>query len=316
VFAAVHTDRMIPLVIDADPGIDDALAIWLAVRSPEFGLAAISTSFGNTTLDNATRNAREVLRRVGGLPLPIFPGADRPWSRSVATATESHGASGLGYAEVPPAPKMQSDPAALLRALETAGEDVTLVTLGPLTNLALALAMHPSEVKARVTRHVAMAGNLSTRGNVTVQSEFNAWSDPEALWRVLEAELPTTLVPLDATRALTLSAEDIAAVESGGPPHGPWLGRALRCYLESHRRHEGFDGCILHDPLAMVAALDSTVLTVQQVPLAVSLAPGEQQGQTRIVGAGRSVSVAVGADGERARALLRERVLPWIPEAT
>jgi len=316
VFAPVHTDRMLPLVIDADPGIDDALALWMAVRSPEFKLAAVSISYGTTTLDNATRNAREVLRRAGGLPLPIFPGADRPWSRTLSTAAETHGASGLGYAEVPPAPKMHSDPAALLRALETAGDEVTLVTLGPLTNLALALAMHPAQVKNRVAKHVAMAGNLSARGNVTAGSEFNAWSDPEALWRVLEAELPTTLVPLDATRALTISADDVAAVEAGGPPHAPWLGRALRCYLESHRRLEGLDGCRLHDVLVMAAALDSAMLTVQEVPLAVSLAPGEHQGQTRVVGAARQVSVAVDADGDSARAILRERVLPWIPEAS
>jgi len=310
----VQRDRALPLVIDTDPGIDDALALWLAVRSPEFKLVAVSTSYGNTTLDNATRNVREVLRRAGGLPLPIFAGADRPWSRSLAVAAETHGASGLGHAEVPAAPHMQSDPAALLRALETAGEPATLVTLGPLTNLALALAMHPREVRRYVARHVAMAGNLATRGNATAVSEFNAWCDPESLLRVLEAELPTTLVALDATRTFTLTAEDVTAVEAGEPSHASWLGRALRCYLEAHRRSEGLDGCVLHDPLTVACVVEPTIATIQRIPLAVSLGTADTQGQTRIAASGRDVTVAVGADAPRARAMLRERVLPWIAD--
>lgn len=300
------------VVIDADPGIDDALAIWLAAKLPELRLAAVSTTYGTTTLDNATRNAREVLRRAGGAGTPVLPGADRPWSRKLVTAPEAHGDSGLGDAELPPASGLLPDPAGLLRALEAAEEHVTLVTAGPLTNLALALAMRPSTVRDRVGRHLALAGAIEARGNVSEAAEFNVWCDPEAAERVLAAKLPTIVVPLDAARRLGLSSGEVSALERSDDPDAAWLGRALRYFVEFHRQAAGLDGCILTGPLPILWLLAPDVFTIVRRQLTISVASDDTRGHTRVDGSGPDVEVAVAVDEARARTLLRERALSWI----
>ena len=152
-------EHPLPVVIDTDPGIDDALALLLAARWERCRLLAVTTSYGNTTLDRATRNARLVLARTTARPL-VLQGWDRPLERALVTAKETHGNEGLGdHAADTPAPVHPSS-SALRDALRAAGGPVTLITLGPLTNLALALRLEPELVSARVRRHVMMGGNL------------------------------------------------------------------------------------------------------------------------------------------------------------
>ena len=150
------------LVIDTDPGIDDIVTLALAVRSPEIEILAITTTYGNAPLTVTTRNARTILRLSARRDIPVFPGADRPRSRTLTTAPETHGTSGVGYAPVAPfAPiTVPARPTVLCDVLDTVSRPVTLVTLGPLTNLAAALEKDEALVRRRVARHIGMFGNL------------------------------------------------------------------------------------------------------------------------------------------------------------
>ncbi len=294
-----------PLIIDTDPGIDDCLALFLALNSSELDIKAIVTVFGNTSLENATRNAHEIVRRAGA-SVRIIPGAAAPLSRALVTAHDTHGESGLGYAAVPPAKKVEPNSEALLALLAHLEEPITLVTLGPLTNLAVALARDPTLVRTRIRRHLAMAGNLAARGNTTTHSEFNAWCDPEAADQVLRAHLGTQWVGLDVTRQLFLGADDVEALEE--TEHDKWLRDALRFYVEFHRDFEELEGCVVNDPLVIAHLLKPGTLVFEEVAVAVDLGDGDDRGRTAAVPDGIPTTFATSVRPEFAIDLLRARV--------
>src|SRR6266550_6779671 len=213
------------------------LALFLALGSPELDVRGISVSYGNTAVENAYRNAVAIVRRAGKRTT-LGVGARRPLARSLSVASETHGETGLGYAAVPPAGVILDFVKSLDRLLADQPEPVTLVTLGPVTSLALTLRSDPELVRAKVARHVAMIGNIEAAGNTTKYSEFNAWCDPEALATVLGAEFPTEMIGLDVTRKLVVRATEAERLTRSAP----WLHEALRFYIEFHRKQEGFDG--------------------------------------------------------------------------
>ena len=198
------------------------------------------------------------------------------------------------------------------RLLAAQAGPVTLVTLGPLTSLALALRREPELVRQKVTRHVAMLGSVAGPGNTTAYSEFNAWCDPEAADAVLRAELPTELVGLNVTRRVLVSGAEIERLGHAPADGAHWLHDALRFYLEFHRSHEGLDACVVNDVLPIAALLRTEVLAFQPRRLAVELEPGERRGQTRVDPEGARVRVATAVRPQPVRALLMERVLPWL----
>jgi purine nucleosidase len=299
----------IPVVIDTDPGIDDALALLLALASPELAVRAVVTVYGNTTLAHATANARLVAAWAGRDDLLVYAGAARPLARTLVTAPETHGPRGLGHAEGTGAGEgavTAANPAALLEVLRAQPGPVTLVTLGPLTNLAHALAAEPETVRRRVARHVAMAGSLRARGTQSPLAEFNVWCDPEAAAAVLAAELDTFWVGLDVTRCFTLPTADIEALAA--TPRDRWLRDALRWYAEFHRAYESFDGCVLNDPITIAALLAPDALDWETVRIAVDRSGGATRGQTRLDAAGRPARFATALDAAAARRLLDARV--------
>jgi inosine-uridine nucleoside N-ribohydrolase len=301
----------VPVIIDTDPGIDDCLALWLALASPELDVRGISVSYGNTVVENAHRNAVEIVRRAGKR-VPIAVGARRPMKRQLAVAIETHGASGLGYAEVPAAGVILDWMKPLDRLLAAQSEPVTLVTLGPVTSLALALRSEPALVRAKVARHIAMIGNIEARGNTTPHSEFNAWCDPEALAIVIAAELPTELIGLDVTRKLILKATEVYRLAHAGNPLANWLHDALRFYLEFHRQYEKLEGVVVNDVLAIAALLQPDSLGFQDLRLSVDLDDGDDRGRTRVDPKGSMARVALQVRPEPVRQLLFDRVLPWL----
>ncbi len=301
----------LPVVIDTDPGIDDTLALWLALTSPELDVRGVCVSYGNTVVENAHRNAVEVLRRLGRR-VPIAIGARRPLKRQLAVALETHGASGLGYAELPPAGVILDYVKPLERLLAAQSQPVTLVTLGPVTSLAVALRREPDLVRAKVARHIAMIGNLEAQGNTTPYSEFNAWCDPEALRIVLAAELPTELVPLDVTRRLVLRGSEIERLGQTEHQDAKWLYEALRFYLEFHRRYENLNGIVANDVLAIVPLIQPDLVTFKDLRIAVDLEPGDNRGRTRIDPEGPRARVATDVRPQLVRELLFARVLPWL----
>ena len=301
----------LPVVIDTDPGIDDALALLLALSSPELDVRAITVCYGNTLVEHAHRNAIAILR-YADRRIPIGVSARSPLRRPLAVARETHGDSGLGFAAVPAPGSVLDFMRPLERVLAESPEPVVLVTLGPLTGLALALRREPDLVRAKVRRHIAMAGTLTAPGNTTRYSEFNAWCDPEALAHVLEAKLPTEMVGLDVTRAISLSAADVAQIGESDDPKARWLFDALRFYVDFHKEYERFEGCVINDVLPIAYLIDPEVLTFRPARVAVELNDGENRGRTTESVMGRDALIATEPGVRRVRTLLLERVLPWL----
>ncbi len=297
----------LPVVIDTDPGIDDCLALLLALNSPELDVRGISISYGNTVVENAYRNAVEILRKVKQpVRVPLGIGARRPLKRQLQVADDTHGPTGLGYAEVPPAGVILDYVRPLERLLDAQPEPVTLVTLGPITSLALVLRANPGLVRDKVSRHVAMIGNIEAPGNQTRFSEFNAWCDPEALATVLAAEIPTEMIGLDVTRKLVIKGNEVERLAQ----QSPWLHDALRFYVEFHKKQEGLDGAVINDVLAIAYLIQPDVLTFSDLRLTVDLDDGQSRGRTKLDSKGSFTRVAMEVHPPPVRRMLFERVLP------
>ena len=297
----------LPVIIDTDPGIDDCLALLLALNSPELEVRGISVSYGNTVIENAFRNTVEIVRKVKGtVRVPLGIGARRPLKRQVHVAADTHGPSGLGYAELPPAGVILDYVRPLERMLAAQPDPVTLVTLGPVTSLALVLRANPGLVREKVSRHVAMIGTIEATGTQTRYSEFNAWCDPEALATVLAAEIPTEMIGLDVTRKIVIKGSEVERLAQSST----WLYDALRFYVEFHRKQEGLDGAVINDALAIAYLLQPEILTFSDLRLSVNLEDGQSRGRTKLDSKGSFTRVAMEVQAAPVRRLLFERVLP------
>jgi pyrimidine-specific ribonucleoside hydrolase len=293
-----------PLIVDTDPGVDDAFALALAATCPEVDLIGVTTVFGNVSLAQTTRNALRVLALLGREDVPVAAGADRPLVHSRHRDSEAHGEDGLsGYAdELPRATREADDRDAitLLKDLLTAAEEpVTIAAIGPLTNIAVLLAAHPS-LKAKIGRLVVMGGGVHV-ANSSAASEFNVWTDPEAARRVLvEEDVPTVLVPIDLTLRCAVDGPWLDAVQASGP-----VGRALVALAPDYRAHYsrrlGRDGMALHDAIAVAEAVRPGILTTTRYPLEVDCTFGPGRGSTivdqrGVYAEGKAVDIALDAD--------------------
>jgi inosine-uridine nucleoside N-ribohydrolase len=301
-------ERARAVLIDTDPGIDDALALLLAWNSPELAVDAITTVAGNVPVEAATRNLDRLLSLRRPRPAPrVGVGAAAPLARPLSTAVRYHGADGLGDAsdwppgaERPPSGEPRPRGAELI--VETAarlGASLTVVALGPLTNLALALDADPARLGA-VGRVVMMGGAVDEPGNVTPAAEFNMNVDPEAAARVFEAGLPLDLVPLDATRQARLVRGRLA--ETLGRHPGPIADRVAaftaRALVADEPR-----GIALHDPLAVGVTIDPTL--VRWEPARIAIGP---EGETRSVPGAPNCRFARTVDVERFLRLFLSRL--------
>jgi pyrimidine-specific ribonucleoside hydrolase len=304
-----------PLVIDTDPGIDDAVAILLALASPEVDLRLVTTVHGNVELAQTTENALRVLHLAGRSDVPVAAGARSSLVHpQPERAGHVHGTEGLGGVQLPPSPAaVDPRPAvvALAELLESSAEPVTVVAIGPLTNLALLLAVYP-DAAARIDRLVVMGGSAGRGGNVTAAAEFNAWSDPEAAQAVLGSPLRTVLVGLDVTLPTVLGEAGIARFAAAGPV-GATAAAILAQYLDAARDRYGTDGVVVHDALAVTEAVVPGTLGTVRRDVVVDTGLGAGRGQTLVDR--RAVSTAAGAvevaetvDSEAAVAFLVERL--------
>ena len=271
----------IPLIIDTDPGLDDALGLLLALDSPEADLIGVTTVAGNTTLANTTANALRILELAGRTDVPVAVGAGRPLIReAVRTAEHVHGSDGLGGLPLPP-PSARPVPehavefiAARLRA---ATEPVTVVAIGPLTNIALLVATHP-EAAARIGRLVVMGGAVRI-GNATPTSEYNIWFDPEAAHRVFTAGLPLTMVGLDVTERSLVTPKDVDALRTGGPV-ARFAADAVDFYSRFHQDRYGTPDTYQHDALAVAEAIAPGIVQTRHLYVEVEYGPGLTRGAT------------------------------------
>jgi inosine-uridine nucleoside N-ribohydrolase len=262
-----------PVLIDTDPGIDDALALLFAWNSPEIRVEAITTVAGNVSLDSASTNLLRLLALRRPDPRPVAAaGAAGPLARALTTATRYHGEDGLGdlpdWPAVERLPRSPDAVAVILEAARRHERALTIVALGPLTNLALALK-DDAAVVGRVGRIVAMGGAVDVPGNVTPTAEFNMSVDPEAAHRVLAAGLPLEIVPLDATRQAMLPRAGMRVTLARAP--GPVASR-IQAFSERGFRiahSDGEQGMALHDPLAVGLAIDPSLAKWEAVRLAI-----------------------------------------------
>jgi len=252
------------VVIDTDPGVDDALALLLAMRSPELKIEAITPVAGNVPLELSLPNALRMVEIAGRTDIPVAVGAKAPLLRRLVTAAYAHGENGLGGAVFPePKIKPVAEPAAkfISQIVRKYPGEVTLITIGPLTNIATALNMD-SELARMVKSLVMMGGSLSG-GNITPAAEFNVYVDPEAARIVFQSGIPITMVGLDVTRKTSLTDEHVRILEAGQNPVSQAAAKIARNAI-NHNREQGFlVGPNMHDSLAVAGFLEPSLLKFQ-----------------------------------------------------
>jgi inosine-uridine nucleoside N-ribohydrolase len=261
--SAEGTDRgPFRVIIDTDPGVDDALALLLAMRSPELKIEGITPVAGNVPLELGLPNALRMVEIAGRTDIPVAPGAKAPLLRRLVTATYVHGENGLGGA-VFPEPKTHpvAEPAAefIRRVVRKYPGEVTLIPIGPLTNIATALKLD-AELAGMVRGIVLMGGSLSG-GNITPAAEFNIYVDPEAARIVFQSGVPITMVGLDATRKTSLTEEHVRTLEAAQNPVSQAAAKIGRNAINRNRERGFLVGPNMHDSLAVAAFLDPSILT-------------------------------------------------------
>lgn len=271
------------LIIDTDPGVDDAMAILFACSHPDLELVGLTSIFGNVTIDVATRNAL-VLAELTGAIVPVAQGAAGPLEQTPRpVAAEVHGAEGFGH--MPPiTPVGTPDDRGAAQficdmVLAHPGE-IVLCPIGPLTNLAAALDLNP-DIAAKVKSVTIMGGSLWAGGNASPHAEANIWQDPHAAEMVLAAPWPITLVGLDVTHKVICTNTQFADLAKAAPKHGGFLNEISQFYFKFHNEVDGFYGCYMHDPSAVISILHPELFTTADHPVKVELG-GEQAGRTFI----------------------------------
>ena len=297
----------IPILLDCDPGHDDAIALLLALGSDELELRGVTTVAGNQTLEKTTANAIRVLELAGRAKIPVAAGAGRPLLREPRVAADVHGDTGLDGPDLPP-PHVDPSPQHAVDFLAERVDGATLVATGPLTNVALLLARHP---EAKPERIVLMGGAIA-EGNVTPAAEFNIWADPEAARRVFTSGLDVTMVGLDVThRALVTPAHASQLREAGRI--GAVVAELLEFYGGFHRSVYGWDGSPIHDAVAVAHVIDPGLLELERLNVRIDTESELCRGRTvvdrwRRTGLEPTANVAVGIDAERFVDLLLQRL--------
>ncbi len=292
------------VIIDTDPGTDDALAIMMALNSPDLAVDGITTVGGNATLAETTENALRLMEYLDGpeSAIPIAVGADRPAKGLYSHAYHVHGSDGLGISLPAPTLKTHSMNAVefLRDRISAAPGELTLIAIGPLTNVAAALDNRPDIVEA-VPEIIIMGGAVGVRGNITPHAEFNIHEDPWAANAVFESGIPVTLVGLDVTHQ-TFMHRNSGPQWFEGDSRSAQLGNSI--LVDRFRELDGEDEFHLHDPLAVAAAIEPDVLASRSAKVSV-VTDGEERGRTIASYGEGSVKVAVGVDVERAVGIVR-----------
>jgi pyrimidine-specific ribonucleoside hydrolase len=296
-----------PILIDCDPGHDDAIALLLALASPELELLGVTTVAGNQTLEKTTANAIRVLDFAGRDDIPVAAGADRPLVREPFVAAYVHGETGLDGPDLPPPQREPlAEHAVDFLAVRTMG--ATLVAVGPLTNVALLLSRHP---EARPERIVLMGGSIGL-GNVTPAAEFNIWADPEAAAQVFASGIELTMIGLDVTHQALLMTEDAERLRSSGRT-GRMVAELYDFFHGFHRDTYGFGGAPIHDAVALAYVFRPELVQTEHRYVAIECESELTRGRTvvdlwRRTGEEPNADVGVDVDGRAFVELLLDRL--------
>lgn len=294
----------LPVILDADTGIDDALAILYALRSPELDVLACGSVGGNVDARTAARNILRVLEIAGASHVPVAVGCDRPLAEPKKDARGVHGEDGLGNTHQPPPQRQPVNEHAvdqLLRLSHRYKDRLVIIALGPLTNLAVALAKDPA-LAGRIARVVVMGGAAAVPGNVTPVAEANIAHDPEAAHAVLNAGWPVLMVGLDVTMKTILTAEQAGRLATAPDPAARFAYDILQHYMDRYSVVFGRRQCPLHDPLTVACAWDRSIVQVDRFQVQVELQGRWTRGMTvvdwRTRGAG-NVELCLQVDAHR-----------------
>lgn len=271
------------IIIDTDPGVDDALTFLLALASPEIKLEALTTVHGNTNVENTTRNALAVLELLNASHIPVAKGTALSLHMPVHVSGDAvHGLSGIGNSNLPEPISKPVDQHAIdyliERVLAEPGE-ITLFPIGPMTNVALAIRKEPRFAKA-VKELVIMGGAIRSGGNITPAAEFNIHADPHAAHIVFHSGIPITLIPLDVTYKCLLLPEDVERLSKISSPISRFVRDAISIYMDFYKQYEGFNGCALHDPLTLAVILAPELFSFENHYVDVDTSSGISTGKT------------------------------------
>ena len=306
-----------PVILDVDTGIDDMVALLIAATAPELNLRGVTCVAGNVEIHHVARNTGKILQLVGRGDVPVSIGAARPLVRRLRTAPDTHGPTGTGYVEmtgeeptlattdftVVPAPQY------LAAHIERHPGEMTVVALGPLTNLAAGVQNHV-DLRGGLRELIWMGGAIEARGNTTETGEWNACVDPEAAEACLAAGAIGRIFPLDATQGVIFTLEDLDRLPN--TYLGSVVRDAVRFYIAFHREADGIDGCYLHDPVTLIGSLLRpdlvTETTIERLACDTSADPYLAGSLYRSTDADRApvnVALAVDADGMKEELLAR-----------
>jgi inosine-uridine nucleoside N-ribohydrolase len=299
------------VILDCDPGHDDAIALLLLLASPEVELLGVTTTYGNQTLEKTTANALRVLELVGRGDVPVAAGADRPVFRELVVAAHVHGESGLDGPMLPAptwSPVAPDALAFMAERIRLSREPVTLVPTGPLTNVARYLEEHGAEGIGRI---VAMGGSIA-EGNMTPAAEFNVWCDPESAQRVFRSGLDVTMIGLDVTHKAILGPVTAERMRSAGVV-GAFVAELNEFFSRYHRRTYGWDGAPIHDAVAAAHVIRPGLVETRYRNVEVELESELCRGRTVVDLWERTerepnVHVGVGLDTDAFFELLVERI--------
>lgn len=253
------------IIIDCDPGIDDSLAIMLALQSPELEVIGITIVAGNSPAELGFQNAKRVLNFLGRLDVPVYVGADRPRVREYVNALDTHGADGLGESFLPEVPGQEiPEKSAVEFMRETLkGGDVSVIALGPLTNLADLIDADISAFLS-IERLVSMGGNFRSHGNCSPVAEYNYWEDPDSAKVVFdtlyEHHKMIEMVGLDVTREIVLTPEKLEDIKARNAVVGDFIEKITKFYFKFHWEWEHIRGCVINDPLAVAQFICPNIL--------------------------------------------------------
>jgi inosine-uridine nucleoside N-ribohydrolase len=297
----------IPIVIDCDPGHDDAIAILLALASPEVELRGISTVAGNQTLDKTTRNALKVLELADRTDIPVVAGADAPLRRPLRTAANVHGESGLDGPDLPEPTTRAVDDDVVDVLADWLEPGVVLVPTGPLTNVARLLGQHP-----QATERIVWMGGAIAEGNVTPAAEFNAFVDPEAAAAVFGSGIAVTMIGLDITHKALFDSTHAERLRGAGKA-GKAVAELADFFLEFHRRRYRFDGAPIHDAMAVAHVIDPTLVTTLECNISIEVESQFCDGRTvvdrwLVTDLPRNAHAGLDVDADRFLELLVERI--------
>ncbi|MCB9149942.1 MAG: nucleoside hydrolase [Caldilineaceae bacterium] len=308
---------MIRLIMDTDPGVDDAMAILFGLRSPEVQIEALTTVFGNGGVARTTENALKILEVGGRGDIPVVPGAAKPLLHAYhGKGSTVHGADGLGNTNLPAAKGQPLNARAaeyIVQQVMGAPGEITLLAVGPLTNLALAVSLEPA-IAHNVKQVVIMGGAVDHRGNASPLAEANIHNDAAAAKIVFHAGWPLTMLGLNVTHQTVMTTAYVEQLKTADTPVTNFICAISQFYLNAYRTRDGIDGFFVHDSSAMAYVVDPTLFQSQKVYVDVQVGDARANGQTMADwrnqwGQPPNVNVCTKVDADRFLKLYQSRIM-------